>query len=81
LLLNAKVKNDFWLSAPHPQVAGRQFVLRVTRYQIPSTFSILFRKPEHRAIDVNILTCAFPSALHPLGQPSVARPAGFLSEP
>jgi len=39
--------------------------------------SIGFREPEHGAIDVNILICAFPPALHPSGQPSVARPTGF----
>ena len=38
---------------------------------------MLFREPEHGAIDVNILICAFPPALHPPGQPSVALPAGF----
>ena len=39
--------------------------------------SIGFRESEHGAIDVNILICTFPPALHPLGQPSVARPTGF----
>ena len=39
--------------------------------------SIGFREPKHGAIDVNILICTFPPALHPLGQPSVARPTGF----
>ena len=39
--------------------------------------SIFFRESEHGAIDVNILIGAFPPALHPLGQPSVARPTGF----
>ena len=38
--------------------------------------SMLFREPEHGAIDVNILFCAFPSALHPSGQPSGAHPTG-----
>jgi len=38
---------------------------------------MLFREPKHGAIDVNILICAFPPALHPSGQPAVARPAGF----
>ena len=39
--------------------------------------SIGFCESEHGAIDVNILICTFPPALHPLGQPSVARPTGF----
>jgi len=39
--------------------------------------SIGFREPEHGAIEENILICAFPPALHPSGQPSVARPKGF----
>ena len=34
--------------------------------------SIGFRKAEHGVIDVNILICAFPPALPPAGQPSVA---------
>jgi hypothetical protein len=33
--------------------------------------------PQNRAVQEDILICAFPSALHPLGQPSVARPTGF----
>jgi hypothetical protein len=81
LLPIAAVENDFRLSAPRPQVTGKQFVLPVTRYQIPATFSIFFREHEHGAIDVNILIYASPSALHPLGQTSVARLAGCLSEP
>jgi hypothetical protein len=33
--------------------------------------------PQDRAIEENVLICASPPALHPLGQPSVARPTGF----
>ena len=44
--------------------------------------SMLFRESQQGAIDVNILICEFPSALHPSalhpsGQPSVLLPAGF----
>jgi hypothetical protein len=33
--------------------------------------------PQDRDIEENVLICASPPALHPLGQPSVARPTGF----
>ena len=38
---------------------------------------MLFREPERGAIDVNILICAFPPALHPTDQPAVPRPPAF----
>jgi len=33
--------------------------------------------PQNRAVQENILICASPPALHPSGQPSLARPTGF----
>ena len=33
--------------------------------------------PQNRTVQENILICAYPPALHPLGQPSVARPTGL----
>ena len=33
--------------------------------------------PQNGAVQENVLICASPLALHPLGQPSVARPTGF----